>query len=638
MRKVLAGILLLTASVRVVSAQENYDASLIPKSMLSYASTVVRDDQETVTVKGIDDIEIDCKKAVTVLNKNGDDDAHIVLFYDKGEEVIKGIKGVVYNALGKPVGKFSQSDFEDVSAADGFSLFLSERVKHYLPAYTEYPYTIAYEYVERTKQTLGIPTWRPASYMEQAVQKSTFTFAARPDFKIRYKELNITVQPVIATDKDGDKTYTWQTGDLKAFKHEPYSPWYNNFLPTVRIAPQDFSYYGIAGQFTDWNTLGKWVYDKLVVPRQNLSPETIAHIQELTKDISDPRLKAKKIYEYMQSKTHYVSVQVGAGAEEPFLADEVDKQNYGDCKALVNYTQALLKAVGIPSYYCMVEAGRDYAASYLNDFASIDQGNHIILCVPFKNDTTWADCTSESIPFGYLGSFTDDRLVLACTPEGGKLMHTPKYPADTNLRSTNAKLTVDIDGGLAGSMTTVFKGVEYEDRDELIGESRTGQNKILQRIYPVNNLVVGKYELKQVKNQYPSTTENIQISAKEYASISDGKYFFLLNPVHRLDEAPKQIINRHNDVYIPRGYTRDDEVSYTLPPGYHSDKEPLNVSITKPFGSFSATMELKDGQLIYKRKLRVVDGTYPKDTYQDLVDFFQSVVDADDYTVSLAKN
>ena len=48
-------------------------------------------------------------------------------------------------------------------------------------------------------------------------------------------------------------------------------------------------------------------------------------------------------------------------------------------------------------------------------------------------------------------------------------------------------------------------------------------------------------------------------------------------------------------------------------------------------------MELKGNQLIYKRKLVVIDGTYASDTYQDFVDFFQDVVDADDYTVSLVK-
>jgi hypothetical protein len=59
--------------------------------------------------------------------------------------------------------------------------------------------------------------------------------------------------------------------------------------------------------------------------------------------------------------------------------------------------------------------------------------------------------------------------------------------------------------------------------------------------------------------------------------------------------------------------------------------------IDKSFAKFTATMTLKGNQLTYKRKLKFIDGTYSKDTYQDLVDFYQEVVDADDYTVSLVK-
>jgi len=151
-------------------------------------------------------------------------------------------------------------------------------------------------------------------------------------------------------------------------------------------------------------------------------------------------------------------------------------------------------------------------------------------------------------------------------------------------------------------------------------------------------MVITKYELKQDKSFNPSTTETLKLQARDYASFTGGKYFFLLNPVNRVEETPRHVLHRQNDVYINRGYTDIDEVTYTVPAGYHLEKDPLNVSIDKPFAKFSATMELKGNQLTYKRKFQMIDGTYPKDTYQDVVDFFESVVDADGYTVSLVKD
>ena len=616
-----------------ITKAQNYDASLIPKELLPYASAVIRDKEETVEVNDLDNTTYHIKEAVTILNKNGDDMARLEIEHDKSM-VIKYVKGLIYNQFGKPIGKFSESDFDDASGWDGFSLFLDTKIKHYFPAVTEYPYTIVYEYELRLKQSLDFPQWEPIDNYGVAVEKSTFSFSCKPDFTIRYKENNVPGKVIITNG--ALKTYTWTANDLKAAKSEPYSPYYKNNLPRVQLAPEKFSYYGVNGSFTNWKELGKWEYDKLLASRRDLPQETIDHVKEMTKDIADPKLKAKKIYEYMQGKTHYISVQVGIGGNQPFLASDVDKQNYGDCKALVNYTQALLSAVNINSYYCVVKSG-SFKVNLLSDFASMEQGDHIILCLPFKNDTTWADCTSETIPFGYLGDFTDDRNVLACTPEGGKLMHTPKYTFKDNQESRTANFTINEAGELSGSMRTTFKGTDYEERDELINEPVKEQYKMLQQIYPINNMETESLDLKQDKSFDPVTIENIKLRARDYAALTDGKYFFMLNPVNRVSGPPRQIRNRLNSVYINRGYTDEDEITYTLPKGYRLEKTPVNMNIDKPFAKFSVTMDLKGNQLIYKRKLQLIDGTYDKDTYPDLVDFYQDVFDADEYTVSLIK-
>jgi len=617
------------------NAQQNYDASLIPRELLPYASSVIRNQEESIEVKDFGNALLRVKKAVTVLNKNGDDNAHIAIYYDKSD-VIKNIKGVVYNDFGKQVSKFNESDFLDEAVGDG-SLFSDQRVKHYLPAVTQYPYTIVCEYEVRLKQTLYFLPWMPNDHIGEAVEKSSFVFTCHPDFNIRFKETNLSNKVTVGLNSENEKTYSWQVNKLKAIKYEEFSPDARNFLTSVEIAPEKFSFYGRNGSFNTWADLGKWEYDNLVADRQDLPIETVEKVKELTKDISEPKLKAKKIYEYMQGKTHYISVQVCVGGWQPFLAADVDKQNYGDCKALVNYTQALLKAINIDSYYCIVNSGEDFKTSMPGDFPCM-MGDHIILCIPFKNDTTWADCTSQTIPFGYLGSFTDDRLVLACGPTGGKLIRTPKYTTEQNLKSRKADFIIDSQGDISGSMTTLFKGIDYEYRNALINESTTEQNKILQKIYPINNMEISHYELKQDKSYNPFTTENIKLKARDYASLNGDKYFFMVNSVDRIEEPPRQVTNRQNDVYINRGYTDIDEITYTVPGGYHLGKEPLRVSIEKPFAKFTATMELKGDQLTYKRKLQLIDGTYSKDTYQGVVDFFQDVVDADEYTVSLVKN
>ena len=630
----LLSVLFLLAGISAI-AQTNYDASLIPKELLRYASAVVRNEEITTEVKDLDNVSYHVKRVITVLNPNGDDIAHMAIYYNKSI-AIKYIKGIAINEFGKVIAKFSERDFEDVSAAGNSDLFEEYRVKHYIPSITQYPYTIDYEYEIRDKQSLSLENWYPVSDYGLAVEKSSYQMICKPDFAIRYKQFNLPATVSIGTTKEGMKSYTWQISHVLARKDESLSVDGRHTLPSVVFAPEKFSFYGYNGAFQNWSDLGKWMYDNLLKNRTALPEETKQYIKSITADIADPKLKAKKVYEYMQQKTHYISIQIGIGGWQPFLASDVDRQGYGDCKALVNYTQSLLLAAGIDSWYCVVYGDHKQKRSLIADFASL-QGNHVILCLPFKNDTTWLECTSQNIPFGYLGDFTDDRNVLACIPEGGKLLHTPKYTTEQNRVTRKADFSLSETGDLTGEISTSFKGVNYEDRYLIVAKAPAERLKDFKWYYPINNIDIKTLEYKEDKSLDPTTFEYVKLSAREYAALTDGKLLFSLNTVDHLSSGYKPINNRINPVTINHGHTYEDKVTYTLPVGWKLDSEPLNVEINKPFGSFSASLTIKDNQLIYLRKLQVKDGTYDKEVYGDIVDFYDAVIDADNYNVILVK-
>ncbi|WP_345953050.1 DUF3857 domain-containing transglutaminase family protein [Mucilaginibacter sp. PAMB04168] len=616
-------------------AQARYEVAAIAKDLLPYASAVVRNMEVTTEVKDLTNTTYHYKTAVTVLNKNGDSDASIRIWYDKSRR-IKYLKGTLYNELGMPVNKFSDKNFTDQSAADGFSMFTDTRFKYYQPAVTDYPYTVEYEYEVNAKQSLNLSEWQPNAGTGTAVEHSSFQLVCKPDFPIRYKEINYQGKAKTATNAAGLNTYSWEVSNLKALRNEPYSPDPERYQTMVKIAPDHFTYEGFEGSFSDWKGLGGWVYSKLLVGRTVLQPATVAFIRGLTDTITSQKLKAKAIYEYMQRKSRYVSIQVGIGGLRPFTASEVDQLSYGDCKGLVNYTQALLKAVNIESYYCIVQAG-SMKKSLMPDFASIEQGNHIILCLPFKNDTTWLECTSKHMPFGFLGDFTDDRWVLACTPDGGKLMHTPVYTSADSRQSRKAMLTLKEDGELAGNMVTTFEGTQYDNITLTPGEISDEIKDAVKR-YSIENLEIEDLKLSPLKTLHPVNNEEMKFKARDYASVSRGKLFFMANLANRRTSVPREVRNRTTEVYINRGYTDVDEITYQIPAGYKLDNNPLLVTINKPFGRYTASAFLnKDNQVVYKRTLEIIDGTYPKEKYEELVDFYQHVADADNHKIALVK-
>ncbi|UEG54733.1 DUF3857 domain-containing protein [Mucilaginibacter daejeonensis] len=616
-------------------AQNQYDAASIPKDLLPYASAVTRDEVVSAEVKDLDNTVYRRKMVVTVLNKNGDGDASIVVYHNKSRK-IRYIRGTVYDAMGKPLSKFSEKNFNDHSTADGFSMFLDLRYKYFQPAVTNYPYTVEYEYEVLSKQSLNIEDWEP-DLNGTAVEHSIYQFACKPDLNIRYKELNYPGKVVTGTNAAGMKTYTWEIRNQKALRAEPFSPDPETYRTAVKIVPERFGYEGYTGSFTNWNEMGKWVYDKLLSDRTALSPQTVAAMHSLTDTITDQKLKAKAIYEYMQRKTRYVSIQIGIGGFQPFKAAEVDEFGYGDCKGLVNYTQALLKAVNIDSYYCVVEAGDKLKKSLMPDMASMTQGNHIILCLPFKNDTTWLECTNKDIPFGFLGDFTDDRLVVACTPTGGKLLHTPKYTAKESVQNRKAIVAINAEGELAGNMTTTFEGWQYDNRTTNPGDMQEEIRKSKER-YRINNLEIGKLTYKATKSPHPVNQEQMDLTARDYALAENNKIEFMANLAGRNTYIPREVRNRTLNVYIDRGYTDIDEITYQLPAGYKMENAPYHIRIDKPFGSYQASAYMNDqGQVVYKRKLQIIDGTYPKEQYQDLVDLYQAAADADRFKVRTVK-
>jgi transglutaminase-like putative cysteine protease len=614
-------IFLAAGIMQQAAAQTPYKATHIPPELKPRANAVLRNMETTVDMRSPENVVISVKKVITVLNKNGDSGGGLHVFYNKNS-VIKGIKGEIYDEEGLLINKFNEKNFKDESAISDFSLFEDDRIKYFQPQMIGYPYTVVYEYEIKNKQNLLIPDWYVSRDAQVAVESTSYHFISKPEDKLNIKAYHFKEE---GKQKKDDKSvvYSWEVKNLPALRTEPYAPPADQYLAHVKIAPERFSYYNSTGQYSNWHELGKWIYDDLIQNRQTLAPTTVQHIKELVAGMTDPKEKAKKIYEYVQRKTRYVSIQVGIGGFQPSPAAEVEQLGYGDCKGLVNYMQSLLKAVDIPSYYCIVYAGNQ-KRSLDESFASMDQANHVILCLPFENDTTWLECTSQTAPFGFLGDFTDDRLILACTKEGGKILRTPKLKTSENLIKRTAELQLDHTGSITGSMKTLFKGSNYDDREYIAKQSLDNQMKSLKRMYDIDNINFSSLQYSQDKGPDPSTLEDCKLSMKNYASTTQNRAFMVLNPFNKKASIP-EVNNRTHPLYLNRGYTEQDEINYHLPEKYTLEFKATEVLIKNEFGHYELRIVLNDKTLTYKRTLIVNDGLFAAAKYTEFFEFINQV-------------
>jgi len=628
--------ILLSGWIFRASAQD-YAVERIPFALKSRAAAIVRHEHVLIDMKNDAHITEKVSRAITIMNKSGEEYSNIGLYYNKGKSIRK-IEGVIYDEFGKPIGKFGTKDFSDYSASSQASLYDDVRVKHYTPSVHAYPYTIVYTYEIKHSQSLHIPYWNPNSIPNIAVENSTYQFTCKPEQELRIKEENIP-SAVITEQTEKSKTYTWKADNLPARKQEPYSPIHSPDEIYVKIVPKKFYYFKKKGEINDWEDLGKWVYEELLKDKNDLPQATVEKAKEIASKYATDKEKAQALYAYMQQKTRYISIQVGIGGIEPFPASYVERLGYGDCKALVNYMYALLDAVGIPSHYCIVEAGNT-KIDLDRDFANIVDGNHIILCIPLAGDMVWLECTNNKIPFGFLGNFTDDRLVLACTPEGGKLLHTPQYDAQNNLQVRQGKFVIDASGSVSGRLTTTFSGAQFGDRFPHTSLPPNELNKALKEDYNVDNILFEHVAYQMHDNNADlKITEDMDLRIKNYI-VRNGDHMIIQPNIFNRTASIPETRNRTNKVYINRGYTDTDKFEFTLPNPIQGEVDPIDKTLTCPMGRFELKIIPEGDKINFSRILEVHDGTYPPEDYDKFFDFMREVsaLDRGKFNIPLVSN
>jgi len=80
-----------------------------------------------------------------------------------------------------------------------------------------------------------------------------------------------------------------------------------------------------------------------------------------------------------------------------------------------------------------------------------------------------------------------------------------------------------------------------------------------------------------------------------------------------------------------------ETVRVKLPSGFDVDEMPDPVKLETSFGSYATTYEVKEGQLLFTRKLVQRAATIPVDQYNSVRTFFEKIRAAEQAPVVLAR-
>jgi len=596
----------------------------IPDSLKKNANVVKRIEEERFTLKSPGEAIYYGKYALTILNENGDKHASFQQYYDKFVE-IKSIQGTLFDAAGNKIKELKNKDIQDYSGNDG-GLVEDNRVKHHSFYYKVYPYTIEYVFELKYNGTMFYPSWTPVEDEYFAVQQSKFMFECPLNYEFRFKAFHYTGQ---ALEQTGDKKrFVWEVKNIPAIVREPYSPSLRHLATSVMFGPSDFEMQSYKGNMKSWQDLGRFIYT-LKQGRDELPPNIKQKVHEIADAIADPFEKIRLLYEYMQKNTRYVSIQLGIGGWQPFDAKYVATKGYGDCKALSNYMYSLLKEVGIKSYYAVIGAGR--AKPNLEAEFPASQFNHVILCaIPNENDSVWLECTSQTLPAGYLGDFTDDRYALLIGESGGKLVRTPKYGLKENLQQRTIKAKLDAEGLLAADIKTIYSGIQQDNLHMLINNlSKDKVKEYLDEELDFATYTVNNFSYKENKKRIPEIEETLSVSADHYATISGKRLFIEPNIMTKSARRLRSDLERKYDIELDMEYHDSDKIEIEIPSGYKPESMPQDVIVESKFGKYRSAVKVDQNKIIYTRSLQQFSGHFSKTDYAEMVKFYEALYKAD---------
>lgn len=318
--------------------------------------------------------------------------------------------------------------------------------------------------------------------------------------------------------------------------------------------------------FTDWKEFGQW-YGRVTRLADEATPEIRAKAQELTHNARSNREKVEALYNYVTA-LRYVAVPLGINSVRPHAAQNVLKNQFGDCKDKANLLNVLLQSVGISAQLVLVPRfGRAYDAVPGVGF------NHAISRLNVDGQTIWVDTTDDVCRFGLLPPGDAGRKVLVIDGETTTLTQLPEPDPGHHQLQISGELEVvqDVDRWSTRLVARAQGYPDYEFR-ELAHETKekpVAAPLLTARFRPAN----GSFGMDNQKASSVATmTEDFSWRAEGtffgLSSVTSGKRQ-VRAPIWLPKEWDLALHHRRSPLFLNQGYplTLDEQFVIHVPNG-----------------------------------------------------------------------
>ncbi|MGA9056285.1 MAG: DUF3857 and transglutaminase domain-containing protein [Terriglobia bacterium] len=485
---------------------------------------------------------------------------------------------------------------------------------------------------------------------ESPVRESHYSLQIPPGWEYKASWVNY---PEVMPTQAGSSQWQWVVSDVKAIRREDDMP------PLRGVAGQMIVTFfppggPAADEFATWREMGNW-YQNLTSRRRDASAEIKQKVTALTASAATPLDKMRALAQFVQHDIRYVAIKLGIGGWQPHPAADVFVNRYGDCKDKATLMSSMLREIGVDSYYVVINMERGSVTPATPAHLSF---NHAIIAIKLPEGVTdpsliatmqhprlgrllFFDPTNELTPFGQIGGYLQANYGLLVTPDGGELVELPQQPSRMNSIQRTARLTLDAQGTLKGSVEEVRVG----DRAWLQRWTLTRVTKDTDRIKPIESLLADSISIFRITK---ATLINLQQTGEPFGfNYSFEAVNYAKNAGGLLLVRPRVIGSKSSgllETKEPRKYpvefdgpARDtDAFDITLPPGYEVDDLPPPVDVDYSFASYHSKTEVHGNVIHYTRTFEVKELSLPVSRAEELKKFYR-IIASDERNTAVLK-
>jgi hypothetical protein len=575
------------------------------------ANAMVLLDETVLQISPTREMTTHHRRIVKILTAAGRDEAYLGVAFDS-ETKIRSMNGWSIDAAGN---EYSLRDRDAIETTVGdYELYTDTRMK-LLKVPGDIGSIVAFEYERNERPYLMQAAWH---FQESVpVLLARYQVAMPADWSTDARWVNYAAVTPVSPN-------TWEIRSVPAILDEPRRP--SSLTIAGRVG---FNFLFHESKPLAWSDIARWFSD-LASTRATPTPQLQAKVRELTKDDDDPMVPLAR---FAQRDVRYVAVEIGIGGYQPHAAGEIFTNRFGDCKDKATLLRTMLKEVGIDAHYVLVHATRGATDP---TFPSMDAFNHVIVAIPVSDEKAKKlhavidhpklgklllfDPTSTLTPFGQLPESLQDSHGLLVSGNGGEMIDLPAHAAEANQLHRVAKLKLDTQGTLSGSVEEIRSGnMAVSMRATLLGMNAA------ERVRWIESSVASHMTVSTATNvsiEYLDESESdlvirYDINAPNYARrVAD---MLLVRPRVLGQKGETLVDMKRTYPYVTEGPSlHSDEIEIHMPATVKLDELPAKVDIRTPNAQYSSASTFADGVLRYRRSYALHQFTIPRESLAEL--------------------